>query len=314
MTYPRRYGAERKLYMKRFLIPFVTFFLLLISCGIATAAEPITVTVNSSRLLFDTDPVTESDRTLVPLRVIFESLGATVHWDDATQTAIAVKGDTEIRISVDNTEMLKNGEVVVLDVPARLIDNRTLVPVRAVSEGLNAQVDWLEDARRVVITADDSDIVYPYTALRPTDQALLADMIPELIQGYISDGLPALFDDLSDNESVGSGAESIAELPAKLWNNAVSQMILELQLASESYYSFDDALTLTDEEIQAAYRNIAAKYGYSAERILETFYRTNDIGTYDLCIHFLTGGTQYVTISERNGIVRTIPHHDTTIR
>lgn len=299
--------------MKRFLIPFVAFFLLLISCGIATAAEPITVTVNGSRLLFDTDPVTESDRILVPLRVIFESLGATVRWDDATQTAIAVKGDTEIRISVDNTEMLKNGEVVVLDVPARLIDNRTLVPVRAVSEGLNAQVDWLEDARRVVITADDSDIVYPYTVLRPSDQALLADMIPELIQGYISDGLPALFDDLSVKETVSSGAESIAELPVKLWNNAVSQMILELQLASEYYYSFDDALPLTDEEIQTAYRNIAAKYGYSAEHILETFYRTNDIGTYDLCIHFLTGGTQYVTISERNGIVRTIPHNDTTI-
>ena len=133
--------------MKRFLIPFVAFFLLWIPCGIVTAEEPITVTVNGSRLLFDTDPVTESDRTLVPLRVIFESLGATVRWEDATQTAVAVKGDTEIRISVDNTEMLKDGEVVVLDVPARLIDDRTLVPVRAVSESLNAQVDWLEDAR-----------------------------------------------------------------------------------------------------------------------------------------------------------------------
>ena len=73
--------------MKRFLIPFVAFFLLWIPCGIATADEPITVTVNGSRLLFDTDPVTESDRTLVPLRVIFESLGATVRWEDATQTA-----------------------------------------------------------------------------------------------------------------------------------------------------------------------------------------------------------------------------------
>ena len=119
--------------MKRFLIPFVAFFLLWIPCGIAAAEESITVTVNGSRLLFDTDPVTESDRTLVPLRVIFESLGATVRWEDAAQTAVAVKGDTEIRISVNNTEMLKNGEVVVLDVPARLIDDSTFGPVRAVS-------------------------------------------------------------------------------------------------------------------------------------------------------------------------------------
>ena len=300
--------------MKRFLIPFVAFFLLWISCGIAAAEEPITVTVNGSRLLFDTDPVTESDRTLVPFRVILESLGATVRWEDATQTAVAVKGDTEIRISVDNTEMLKNGEIVVLDVPARLIDDRTLVPVRAVSEGLNAQVDWLEDAHRVVITVDDNGIVYPYSALRPSDQSLLADRIPELIQGYISDGLPTLFEDLPVKETVSSGAASVAELPAKLWNNAVSQMILELQLASESYYSFDDALALTDEEIRTAYHSIGAKYGYSAERILETFYRTNDIGTYDLWIHFLTGGTPYVTVSERNGIVLINPHTDTNIK
>ena len=300
--------------MKRFLMPFVAFFLLLISCEIATAEEPITVTVNGYRLLFDTDPVIESDRTFVPLRVIFESLGATVCWEDDTQTAVATKGDTEIRISVDNTEMLKNGEVVVMDVPARLIDNRTLVPVRAVSEGLNAQVNWLEDARRVVITTDDSDIVYPYTALRPSDQALLADLIPKLIQGYISDGLPALFEDLPIKETVSSGAEPVAKLPAKLWNNAVSQMILELQLASESYYSFDDTLTMTDEEIRIAYRSIGAKYGYSAERILETFYLTNDTGTYDLWIHFLIGEIPYVSVSERDGFVLITPHTDITIR
>ncbi|MDD6308809.1 MAG: copper amine oxidase N-terminal domain-containing protein [Clostridia bacterium] len=289
--------------MKRFLMPFFAFFLLWFTCGNAAAEEPITVTVNGSRLLFDTAPVIESDRTLVPLRVIFESLGANVRWEDATQTAVAVKGDTEIRISIDNPKMLKNGEIVILDVPARLIANRTLVPVRAVSESLNAQVDWLENSRRVVITADDSGIVYPYTVLRPSDQALLADRIPELIQGYISDGLPALFEDLPAKETISSGAESVAKLPAKLWDNAVSQMILELQLASKSSYSFDDALHLTDEEVRTAYHSIGVKYGYGADRILETFYRTNDIGTYDLWIHFLTGGTPYVTVSDRDGIL-----------
>lgn len=298
--------------MKRLLAFVVTFLLIWIPYGIAAAEEPITVTVNGSRLLFDTDPVTESDRTLVPLRVIFESLGATVQWEDATQTAVAVKGDTEIRISVDNTEMLKNGEVVVLDVPARLIDDRTMVPVRAVSEGLNADVDWLEDAKQVVITADESGIIYPYTALRPSDQAMLADLIPRLIQSYISDGLPALFEDLPVKETISSGAEPVAELPAMMWNNSVSQMILEVQLLSESYYDFDEALTLTDEEIQAVYLTSGAKYGYSAERMLETFYRPNDVGTYDLWIHFLSGSTPYVTVSERNGIILITPHTDIT--
>lgn len=288
--------------MKRLLIFVVTFLLVWIPCGVS-AEDPITVTLNDSRLLFDTDPVIEFNRTLVPFRVIFESLGADVRWENTTQTAVAVKGNTEIRISVDDVEMLKNGEVVILDVPARLIDDRIMVPVRAVSEGLNARVDWRGDARQVVITVDESGIVYPYTVLRPADQERLADMIPKLMQSYISDGLPELFENLSDAETVSDGAESIAELPAKLWNDAVSRVILELQMMSESSYLFDDALALTDEEIQNVYCTAVEKYGYSAERILETFYRPNEVGTYDLCIHFLSGTTPYVTVSERNGNV-----------
>lgn len=297
--------------MKRLLIFAVTFLLIWIPYGIE-AEETITVTVNGSRLLFDTDPVIESDRTLVPFRVIFESLGAAVRWEEAAQTAVAVKGDTEIRIAVNDSEMLKNGEVVVLDVPARLIAGRIMVPVRAVSEGLNAHVDWRKEARQVMITIDESGIVYPYTVLRPADQERLAGVIPELLQSYIADGLPKMFEHLSADETVSDGAESVAELLAGLWNNAVSRTILELQMMSESSYFFDDALTLTEKEIQTVYRTAGEKYGYSADRMLETFYRSNEAGTYDLWIHFLSGSTPYVTVSERNGIVLVTPRTDIT--
>lgn len=102
----------------------------------------ITVWLDGEMFDFDVPPVIEEGRTLVPMRVIFEALGAKVDWQQDTYTAVAVKGDTKIEITVDNTVMYKNESEIVLDVPARLIDDRTLVPVRAVSESFNAKVDW----------------------------------------------------------------------------------------------------------------------------------------------------------------------------
>ncbi len=126
---------------------------------LALAEEnPITVYLDGSQLEFDVDPVLENGRTLVPMRVIFESLGAEVSWDAETWTAIAVKDDITIKITIDEMKMYKNDEVIELDVPARLIDSRTLVPARAVSEGMGADVDWNQEAWAVLITTDDLEV------------------------------------------------------------------------------------------------------------------------------------------------------------
>lgn len=116
-----------------------------------TVAENIRVTVNGEELRSDVVPVMENDRVLVPMRTIFEALGASVNWDDASQTAIASKNGIEIAIGIDQNQMRKNGESISLDVPARLINDRTMVPVRAVSEALDAQVDWNDAEKTVVI-------------------------------------------------------------------------------------------------------------------------------------------------------------------
>ncbi len=112
----------------------------------------ITVFCNGSEVLFDQSPVLENDRVLVPMRAIFEALGAEVTWEETTRTAAATLGETQVSVQIDNAVMLKNGETVELDAPPRLIGERTLVPVRAVSEGLGATVDWNEQDRRVIIS------------------------------------------------------------------------------------------------------------------------------------------------------------------
>ena len=69
-----------------------------------------------------------------------------------TQTVTATKDAIKINLQIGNTEMQVNDKVVTLDVAPKLLNDRTLVPIRAVSESLNANVDWNESNQRVIIT------------------------------------------------------------------------------------------------------------------------------------------------------------------
>lgn len=112
----------------------------------------ISVKINGNYVQFDQPPVLENGRTLVPLRAIFEALGANVQWDGNTQTVTATKDGTKITLQIGSTRMYVNGNIKTLDVPAKLINSRTLVPVRAISEAFGCKVDWIQDTQTVVIT------------------------------------------------------------------------------------------------------------------------------------------------------------------
>ncbi len=110
----------------------------------------IKVLFNNKYLSFDVPPFIENSRTLVPLRAIFEALGAEVKWDGDTKTVTAQKGGTEIRLVIDGAAY-KNGELMELDTPAKIINERTVVPLRFVAESFECQVTWNGDARMVSI-------------------------------------------------------------------------------------------------------------------------------------------------------------------
>jgi len=107
--------------------------------------------LNNRYLTFDQPPVMENNRVLVPLRAIFEAIGADVDWDSETQTVTAKKDDIELTLLIDSELIVVNGQSMTLDVPPKLIGGRTLVPVRAVSEGLGAEVEWDAVYKRVII-------------------------------------------------------------------------------------------------------------------------------------------------------------------
>lgn len=118
-----------------------------------TVAEQdiIKVLLNGKYLEMDTNPVIINDRTLVPMRAIFEALGAKVSWDGATSTATAVKGFEKMTVQIGATYLTKDGKVYNLDSPARIVNSRTLVPVRAISEAFGFSVGWDGNSRTVII-------------------------------------------------------------------------------------------------------------------------------------------------------------------
>lgn len=111
------------------------------------------IKVGNEILGFETPPVTEDDRTLVPMRFLFEKLGAEVSWDGATETATAVRANKAVAFSINDTMATVNGAEATMDVPARLINDKTMVPLRFLSEELGYTVEWDEKTRMAMITA-----------------------------------------------------------------------------------------------------------------------------------------------------------------
>lgn len=105
--------------------------------------QQMPVYVDYQRLYLDVAPVLENGRTLVPMRKIFERLAADVNWQTETKTVTATKGDIQIELTLGQTTAVVNGQTLQLDVPAKLIGDRTMVPMRFVAESLGAKVDYL---------------------------------------------------------------------------------------------------------------------------------------------------------------------------
>lgn len=99
------------------------------------------------------------DRTLVPIRAIIENMGGTIAWDDILKQVTISAAGKDIKLVIgDNTAQLKSQSSadtwakVTMDVPAQVINSRTMVPIRFVSENLGAKVDWAANTKTITIT------------------------------------------------------------------------------------------------------------------------------------------------------------------
>lgn len=121
-----------------------------INTGSVAATGAPTVIFNQKTMQFEVAPIIENGRTLVPLRAIFEAMGASVEWDESTRTVTSRCGSTTVVLPLDSTSPTVNGKIWKLDVPAKIKNGRTLAPLRFVGEAFGGQVNW--DAANRIIT------------------------------------------------------------------------------------------------------------------------------------------------------------------
>lgn len=134
-----------------------------ISNDTVATSSAINLVVSGSAIECDQAPVIVEGRTLIPLRAVAEAVGADVEWVANTKTvnidspvlslALAIGAD-----SMTATDKVAKADTVIdVDVPAQIINGRTMVPVRVIAETLGLKVDWLEDTRTVSISVDAPD-------------------------------------------------------------------------------------------------------------------------------------------------------------
>lgn len=143
----------------RISLVFLLFICLATSTGLPAYATPnneIKVFVNGQKLEFDVPPNEKGGTTLVPFRTVFEALGATVGWDAENQIVTAFKDNTIMILQIGKkTASVNNTTKELLRAP-EVVKNRTMVPLRFVSEALGADVKWDGSKREINITLQSS--------------------------------------------------------------------------------------------------------------------------------------------------------------
>lgn len=151
--------------MKKLLITALAAFGLL---GATAYADTIEITIDSPVIYtlgetlekkeLEAAAYIADDITMVPMRFVSEQLGGEVEWDEAAQTVTCKKGDSTIVLTVGSktasvTTAGKTAEKTLLSAPV-IVNDRTMVPLRVISEGLGAYVEWVAPTRQVIITDD----------------------------------------------------------------------------------------------------------------------------------------------------------------
>lgn len=202
------------------------------------ASNNVKIMIDGEMQVFDASPMVSNSSTLVPLRGVFEKLGAEVKWDQKTKTVTIVKLESKIELTVGSSLATVNGKKAQLQEPAQLVDNRTLVPLRFVAESLSAKVVWDGKTRTVSITS--------------LENWLLDKTLNVMDLGLNSYSMELLMDQKMEfagetmDLSMKMNADMIME-PLQMYTEMVmelfgEEMIIKEYLTEKGYYSFDPTI------------------------------------------------------------------------
>lgn len=143
--------------MKSLTAILLNVSLLLFSPVCYAGSDDIKVYINNNRINYDTMPININNRILVPVRATFDALGADIEWFGEIQTVIATSGSTLIVLKIDNPLLIVSDvqtqgiKTIELDCPPVLLNSKTMIPLRAVAEIFDYQVNWSEENKSIFI-------------------------------------------------------------------------------------------------------------------------------------------------------------------
>ena len=145
------------------LICVILAMLLVSGYAVSASDDNVTVMLDGTEVVFpDAQPfVDKRDRTLVPIRFVSERMGASVDWEQDTKTAVIKKDKDTIRYTIGSLKAFLNNDTIVFDSFGIIRDDRTLVPLRFISEMLACDVDWDKDTKTVTITSPGDAVRFP---------------------------------------------------------------------------------------------------------------------------------------------------------
>lgn len=149
--------------MKKFWAAFLAGILMfpMLFQSQAQAAVKINILIDGVQLRTSQSPVMIQGRVMLPMRAMFEALGAKINWSQRTQTVTAVKDGTKIVLKINAKTATINGKTVRMDVPAKNLKGATMVPVRFVSEALGEKVGWSSRTKTVTVTTGSGSYPNP---------------------------------------------------------------------------------------------------------------------------------------------------------
>jgi hypothetical protein len=160
----------------------------------------INITLNGESIDSDVNPyINDDSRTMVELRSIVEALGATLTWDADTSTVTITKGTSVFTLVIGELQYTLDGITNTIDTVATIVDSRTMVPARFVSEALGLEVSWDSSTNTVVIVSSDTDM--PNNQGNGNMVSLESLFTPYVESGVITEAeMEALITYLEENE------------------------------------------------------------------------------------------------------------------
>ena len=206
--------------LKKALCLLMSTGMLLSGVTVAYGEESnISLQINGSEISAEVPPTIMEGRTMVPVRAIFEAVGANIDFNAETKTITAKKGDTTVNMTVGAKIATVNSKEVQLDAPAVIVNGRTLAPARFVAETFGYTVQWDSENKIVKITGS-TEFYKDYSDLPDYGSFSGATLLGNEkidVDGFVGQGY--IYDFKYDKSKFSSGDDVDREYVNKLKEN-----------------------------------------------------------------------------------------------